>query len=276
MPVRTNTVRNRLIGEARKELKKAAGSNQIVSKTEAKKLPRDIAAAVAAVREEKSRVTVDDAVDAYASKVSRVLAAVDKRGKGVLSEAEAKKISDSTLRAKVLDIRAALLAGTIDDIITDPTGGGDSATGVTSAALMAAMRGADANASMWCESGDNGVDSKVFKLEDCRTWDDVWAKVNQSGNTPWANGETNLTHGGPSADVAATVKGFAETAKQHFLDWREDTEADAQSYADAVIANFSGLAAVRSAHGNDAGGEYLVGKTKDGFVAIVVQPYRDG
>ena len=109
--VRTNAVRNALIGDARKALTEAAGSNQIVSKTEAKKLPADVAKAVAAAREEKTRVTVDDAVDKYASIVSRVLAAVDKRGKGTLSEAEAKRIYDPELRARVLDIRASLAAG---------------------------------------------------------------------------------------------------------------------------------------------------------------------
>lgn len=111
MKVKTNDVRNSLVGEARKAIKDAAGSNGILSKVEAKKLPKEVARAADAVRARDGRVTVDTAVDEFAGKLSKVLAAVDKKGKGVLSKAEAESIYDPDLRASVLAARAKLLGG---------------------------------------------------------------------------------------------------------------------------------------------------------------------
>lgn len=118
--VKTSDVRNRIIGDARKAFDEAAGSNEIISKTEQKALPKDLKAAVTKARKEHSRVTVDDAVDVYASKVARTLAAVDRTDKGALSETEANNIRDGALRLKVLDVRAALAAG--DDVTVDDSG----------------------------------------------------------------------------------------------------------------------------------------------------------
>jgi hypothetical protein len=113
MAVRTLAVRNRVVGEVRRILEDAAGANQLVSRKEAANLPADIGKAVETVRETRSRVRVDDAVDAYARRVSRALTAVDTRGKGTLSASEAKRIRDPDVRARVVDVRAALLRGEV-------------------------------------------------------------------------------------------------------------------------------------------------------------------
>jgi hypothetical protein len=117
--VKTETLRSALIGNARKKLNKASGpaaksGAKVISKTEQKTLPPDLQRAVDFARKDKRIVTVDDAVASYAKHVSDVLGAVDKKGKGVLSEKEAKKITDPELRSRVLDVRTRLLSKAAD------------------------------------------------------------------------------------------------------------------------------------------------------------------
>jgi hypothetical protein len=102
--MKTQSVQRQLIGDARKTLTQAAGDNALVSKTEAKKLPKDLQKAIAAASTAGKPVKVKDAVDAYAAMVSSALTSVDKGKKGDLTLAEAKKISDLALRSKVLDV----------------------------------------------------------------------------------------------------------------------------------------------------------------------------
>jgi hypothetical protein len=110
--VKTETVRRQLIGDGRKALKDAAGSNGVISKAEQKKLPKDMQQAVKGARKPGAPVKVDDAVDAYASTVSEALKAVDKRAKGTLSNAEASRVAEPALRARVLDTRTQLAGKT--------------------------------------------------------------------------------------------------------------------------------------------------------------------
>jgi hypothetical protein len=109
--VRTEKVRDTLIGQARTKLKEAAGPSgpALISRKEENKLPEDLKRAVDFARKKKPRVTVEDAVASYAKHVSQVLGAVDKKGRGILSEKEAKAITDTALRSRVLDVRAELL-----------------------------------------------------------------------------------------------------------------------------------------------------------------------
>jgi hypothetical protein len=267
--VRTRAVRDRLVGDARSALKDAAGSNQIVSRTEAKKLPKDVARATEVVRAEKGRVTVDDAVDAYASKVSYVLNAVDTRGKGVLSATEAKRIRDPALRSSVLDVRAKLMAG--DSGGTTGTGGtGVPTTSTLVAGLTTALSGTDA----FCESGDHGVNISMRKVPG-QDLDEVLTKVHLDPAAPWTNGETHvvLTPAGPTADTIATFTSFARDA---MMAEREDIPEVIDAFAVGVKAQFSTLSDIRLASGQDLGAMYLIGKTSDGYVAVAVQPYSDG
>lgn len=126
--MKTGTIRQQLLGAARSEFKSAAGNDTILSKVDEKKLPADLKAAVAELRKRDSRVTVNEAVDAYAAYVSKALDGVDTRNKGDVSKTEAKAIADLALRSKVLDIvgggtvvqpgpvNALALASTIEDL----------------------------------------------------------------------------------------------------------------------------------------------------------------
>jgi hypothetical protein len=267
MKVQTRAVRNRLIGGARQALKKAAGSNQVLSKTEAKKLPKDLARAAETVRTQKGRVSVNDAVDAYASKVSKVLAAVDTRAKGDLSEAEAKRIRDPELRSSVLDARSKLLGG---------VGGGSGATtgsGITASALASALSGAMVGLDGFCESGDHGVNVSMRKVPG-RTLTEVLSKVHLDPAAPWTHGETALKLS-PAADVGDTIDAFTSTAKDSLEAERDDMPDVVETFTNAVKAQFGALKDVRLATGGDLGGWYLIGRAKDGYVAVAVQPYSD-
>jgi hypothetical protein len=102
--MKTGTIQTKLLGSARKELKQAAGKDNVISKADEKALPKDLQKVIAQARKTDSRVTVSEAVDAYAAYVSKALNAVDKANKGDVSKTEAKAISDLALRSKVLDI----------------------------------------------------------------------------------------------------------------------------------------------------------------------------
>lgn len=102
--MKTGTIQNKLLGSARKELSKAAGRDNVISKADEKALPKDLQKVITQARKTDSRVTVSEAVDAYAAYVSKALTKVDKANKGDVSKTEAKAISDLALRSKVLDI----------------------------------------------------------------------------------------------------------------------------------------------------------------------------
>lgn len=102
--MKTGTIQSKLLGAARKELKQAAGRDNVISKTEQKALPKDLQKVLTAARKTDARITVTDAVDAYANYVSKALTKVDKANKGDVSKTEAKAISDLALRSRVLDI----------------------------------------------------------------------------------------------------------------------------------------------------------------------------
>ncbi|MBI4821871.1 MAG: hypothetical protein HY791_36775 [Deltaproteobacteria bacterium] len=269
MAVRTRTVASRIIGEARASLEDAAGSNQIISKREAKKLPSDLAAAVDKAREESSRVTVEDAVDVYASQVSRTLAAVDKRGKGTLSEAEANRIYDPSLRKKALDVRAEMLAGGAAPV-TPPSSG---SSRPTSAEIVAAI-GADPMP-VWHESGDNGVNTNTVVLTGMTSLAKVMAGVTQHDGTPWTEYETKLEL--TTLRGAAAIESFLGKAKAAFEGYEiEGSMGDIAPFLATVEANFSKLSSVRLLEGGDFGGSYLVGRAKDCYVSLTLQPYSDG
>lgn len=102
--MKTTTLQRQLIGEARKALSSAAGADAALTKTEAKRLPKELQKAVEAARTSGKAVKVKDAVDAYAALVSTALKTVDKGTKGDLTASEAKKIADLALRSKVLEV----------------------------------------------------------------------------------------------------------------------------------------------------------------------------
>lgn len=113
--VKTEKVRTALIGAAGTALTEAAGAPhangaRVISKAEQERLPADLQRAVDYARKDKRIVTVDDAVASYARHVGQVLGAVDKKGKGTLSEKEAKALTDPALRSRVLDVRTRLMA----------------------------------------------------------------------------------------------------------------------------------------------------------------------
>jgi hypothetical protein len=264
MKVQTKSVRNRVVGDARKALKAAAGANQILSKAEAKKLKKDVAAAAETVRAKKGRVTVNDAVDAYASKVSRVLSAVDTRRKGSLSEAEANAIRDPALRSSVREARQKLIDG------------GPTATGgarPAAAAILAALRDPMGPLEAYHESGDHGVNVTARKVPG-QTLTAALAAVTLDPAAPWTHGEHDLQLQ-PAAGVTATITRFLADAKADLEAERDDMPDVIESFCDAVKAQFGALTDVRLARGKDLGGAYLIGKTADGYVAIAAQRYQD-
>lgn len=264
MKVLTKSVRNQLVGDARKALKNAAGANQLLSTTEAKKLPKDVASAAEAVRAKKGSVSVNDAVDAYASKVTKVLTAVDTRSKGVLSDAEAKRIRDPELRASVLAARARLLQG---------DGGVTPGAVKTSAALVTAMGSAMSGIDGFCESGDHGVNVTIRKVPGS-TLAEVMKKVHLDPAAPWTHAETNLELWS-AGTVANAVDTFNATAKEALELERTDMPDVVESFTNGVRAQFGALTDVRLVSGRTLGGTYLIGKSADGYVAVVVQPYHD-
>lgn len=260
MPVQTRAVRNRAVGDARKAIKEAAGANGVLSKAEAKKLKKDVARAAETVRAKKGRVTVNDAVDAYASKVSRALAAVDTRAKGDLSEAEVRAIRDLALRASVADARMKVAAAEPGAVST-------------SAAILAALSGPLGPLEAYHESGDHGVNVTARKVPG-RNLTEVLANVTKDPDAPWTHGEhdVELT---PAASAAATVSAFNSRVKSDLEGERDDMPDVIESFTDAVKAQFGALTDVRLARGKDLGGQYLIAKTRDGYVAIAAQAYGD-
>jgi hypothetical protein len=265
MAVKTTSVKSRMIGDAREAVEDAAGSNRILSKTEAKKLPEELGKAVAKAREESARVTVDAVVDAYASQVSKTLSAVDKTGKGFLSDAEAAKIFDPALRKKALDVRAELAGA--------PSGG--STQKPTSAKVLQDLSGAVAGLGQWHESGDNGVDTAVTALTGQKSLSNALAAVLPGAG--FSNGETQLVLGTPTGSAA--IEAFLADARGTLEAWALDHEIETDPIAgfeDAVRSQFGALSSVRVATGADMGGAYLLGKAKDCYVAVVIQNYSDG
>jgi hypothetical protein len=212
-------------------------------------------------------VTVDAVVDAYASQVSKTLSAVDKTGKGFLSEAEAAKIFDPALRKKALDVRAEL-AGT-----TGGTGG--STQKPTSAKVLQDLSGAIGGLGQWHESGDNGVDTAVAALTGQKSLSNAMAAV--LGGSGFSNAETQLVLG--TATGSAAIEAFLADARGTLEAWALDHEIESDPIAgfeDAVRTQFGALSSVRVATGADMGGAYLLGKAKDCYVAVVIQNYSDG
>lgn len=128
--MKTQSLQRQLIGQARKALTTAAGVDAAINKTEARRLPKELQKAVESARSAGKSVKVKDALDAYAALVSTALTRVDKGTKGDLTVNEAKKISDLTLRSKVLEVielgstagpgpvNAGQLAAAIEDVQT--------------------------------------------------------------------------------------------------------------------------------------------------------------
>jgi hypothetical protein len=270
--VRTRTVRNRLVGDGRKKLKDAAGTNEIVSKTEARKLPKDLARAVDTARAKSSRVTVNEAVDAYARRVSNVLNAVDSRGKGVLSAAEAKRIRDPVLRERVLDVRAALQRGDDGDVSGTGGAGGSAGTGGGAAALMTALNGVVGGFAPWHESGDHGVNGSFWKVPG-RTLEEVLINATEDPAAPWTHGEQNVVLTALTGDEA--IARFTLDTKEALENERDDLPEEVQGVIDGLTTHLGQLRNVHLATGSDFGGSYLVGKAGRSWVAFVMQPYSD-
>jgi hypothetical protein len=255
MAIRTETVANRIIGDARQQLGAAAGANEIIARSEAKKLPRDLARAVADAREADATVTVDDAVDAYASHVTKVLALVDKTSKGNLSEAEATKILDPALRKKVLAARAELAGG----VSTSPPGAGGKPT---AAAVVSGLTAALNAVASWHDSGDNGVESSASALAGAKNLTQAMAAIGGG------------TLGAPTGKAA--LDAFLSSAAEAMLQFTDgEGQADVDAFAAGVRAQFAPLTSVRAATAAD-GSDVLLGKAKDTYVAVRVLPYSDG
>lgn len=259
MKVRTRAVRNRLVGDARKGLGRAAGSNTLVSKSEARLLEKDVARAAEAVRTKKGRVTVKDAVDEYAGRVTRALSAVDTRDKGFLSEPETDRLRDATLRHKVKSARAALA--------------GDGTSGAPGAArVVASLRGGMSGLEVFHESGDHGVNASAWGVPGT-TLDAVVKNVARDPVWAWTHNESRLELLSKSGSAAvADFNAFARTA---FENERDDASDVVAGFTDAVEQQFEGLTSVRVAAGRDLGSRILLGKASDGFVAVAVYPYSD-
>ena len=105
------------------------------------------------------RVRVGDAVDAFARKVTRALAAVDSAGKGTLTLAEARRITDLSLRSRVLDVRAALLSGDVSGLpkAAEVMSALEPSLGTNSPRVRGEIE-------VFNESGDNGVNTFATPL----------------------------------------------------------------------------------------------------------------
>ncbi|MFO0598449.1 MAG: hypothetical protein U0228_24300 [Myxococcaceae bacterium] len=265
MTVRTRSVRNRVVGDARKELKAAAGADGKLSKTEAKKLKPDVARAAEAVRAAGGSVTVSKAVNEYAGRVTRALASVDKSDVGNLSATEVGRIRDASLRTRIKNARAAL-AG---DVV--PPGPPDTSTGAA-AAVVAAVNDTLPGLDPFHESGDHGVNVSIRKVPGL-SLTAVLNKVTLDPAAPWTQGEKHLELL-PGTGVA-NIDAFNSLAREAHEAERDDMPDAITAFTDAVTAQFKGLSELRLARGNDLGGVYLIGKAADGYVCVVSQAWHD-
>lgn len=255
--VRTRSITTRIIGEARSAFEDAAGANALISPSEARRLPADLASAVTTARRAKTPVTVDEAVDAYARKLTRVLSAVDTRSPGVLTEQEARKIRDPALRTKVLDVRAQLARGA--------GSGGSSGGGLSLADATAALGQPVATFDGYHESGDHGVEVTAQALDGTRS-------LTKALEVMTPGGVALTLDAARGADAIATFRARAEATLEGRADAEGQDPANIGPGLDAITQAFSALGSIRSASASD-GGAYLFGKAADGYVALRVVDY---
>ncbi|MCK6550794.1 hypothetical protein L6R52_33460 [Myxococcota bacterium] len=257
MSVKTRTVGTRIIGDARRAFEEAAGSNQIISKREAEKLPKDLSAAVSTVRRTKTRVSVDDAVDAYARKVSYVLSTVDSSSRGTLSQAEAKKIRDPALRQRVLDVRAELAA-------SGGSGAGGAGGAGSTADAIAQLAGPIGAFDVYHESGDHGVDVRATALAGARSLTAAMAALPGAALQPQRG-----------ADAIAAWIAHAQQALEAAADREGQDPAEIPPALDQLQAALGALTNARLATDAASGAAYLLGKARDGYVSVMVQDYSE-
>ena len=154
------------------------------------------------------------------------------------------------------------------------------ATGPRASDVVASLKGPLDGLSRWHESGDNGVDTRVLKLAGAASaqaaLDAVLTQVSGgAGGTLLPLSGTDALDGFKSnatADLEQFRSTFYDTDPPPAVD--ENTDAMA-AFAAAVTSSFAALKDVRAASGN-SGEAYLLGRARDGYVAVVVWPYRDG
>ncbi len=149
---------------------------------------------------------------------------------------------------------------------------------LTGAGVVANLLGAIDGLARWHESGDNGVDTRVVHL----------------GGAPTAQAaleallaQASAGRGGALVAEPDPLSAFRTRAASDLEAWREtfydgepvpasdEATAAMTAFDDAITAVFASLPEVRLARGNDDEG-YLLGRVSDGFVGVVIWPYRDG
>ena len=128
--------------------------------------------------------------------------------------------------------------------------------------------------SPYWDSGDNGVNVTVSALPGAHSLGKALLDLPHNPDTPWTAAETKLTLS--NLKGADAVAAFAAEAKDAMDNFSSDFAAETTGFAQALTASFAGLSDVRSATGQDLGGRYLLGKTADSYVVVIVQPYSDG
>lgn len=131
----------------------------------------------------------------------------------------------------------------------------------------------------WCESGDNGVNVTTSDLPGVPTFDEALQKLRRHADTPWTWNESNLTAHDEPRDVAvqnfvASVKATLSSQAPESLGATADEMIEA--FTTKVTDIFAALEDVHRVTGADLGGDYIIGKTRDGYVGAVVQAYSDG
>lgn len=144
----------------------------------------------------------------------------------------------------------------------------------TTADIQDALAVAVQAVSPYWDSGDNGVNVTVSALPGAHSLGKALLDLPHNPDTPWTAAETKLTLS--NLKGADAVAAFAAEAKDAMDNFSSDFAAETTGFAQALTASFAGLSDVRSATGQDLGGRYLLGKTADSYVVVIVQPYSDG
>ncbi len=146
--------------------------------------------------------------------------------------------------------------------------------------VVASLQGAVDGLGRWHESGDNGVDTRVVHLEGAASAQAALDAVLQRASGGMG-GELLPTSG------REALEAFRSSAAADLEEWRatfydvepppvaDEHTAAMQAYDRAVDATFAPLGEIRAARGN-AGEGYLLGRVRDGYVSLVMWPYRDG
>jgi hypothetical protein len=149
---------------------------------------------------------------------------------------------------------------------------------LTGAELVGRLQSAINGLSRWHDSGDNGVDTRVLHIAGVQT---------AQAALDYLLGHVSAGTGGALVTTESdALNAFRARASADLEEWREtfydgepvpasdEASAAMTAFDDAVTAQFASLPEVHLARGNDRE-QYLLGRVSDGYVAVVIWPYRD-